>query len=96
MPSMVKVPAEFKAGASLKWQIEIQNTLNTSAALVPSVPVWDLDLFHVARTPETITYLRVRALPLILRDTNLTHPETKPECLHHLLLQRRVGTDERL
>ncbi|KAK1749703.1 glycoside hydrolase superfamily [Echria macrotheca] len=54
----IKVPPEFKAGESLKWQIEIQNTLSTSAAVTPSVPVWDVDLFHVARTPKIIDTLR--------------------------------------
>lgn len=57
--AQVKVPPEFRAGETLKWQIEIQNTLDTSAAVVPSVPVWDVDLYHVARTPKIIDTLRV-------------------------------------
>jgi len=63
--AQVKVPPEFNAGESLKWQIEIQNTLDTSKAVTPSVPVWDVDLYHVARTPKIIDTLRVGSSPLI-------------------------------
>jgi len=57
--AQVKVPPEFKPGSNLKWQIEIQNTIDTSKPLVPSVTVWDIDLYHAARNPDVIPYLRV-------------------------------------
>ena len=63
--AQVKAPPEFKAGESLKWQIEIQNTLDTSKAVIPSAPVWDVDLYHVARTPKIIDTLRVGSSPFI-------------------------------
>ena len=57
--AQVRVPPEFKPGSNLKWQIEIQNTIDTSKPLVPSVTVWDIDLYHAARNPDVIPYLRV-------------------------------------
>ncbi|KAL2129873.1 hypothetical protein VTI74DRAFT_7184 [Chaetomium olivicolor] len=52
-----QVPPNFKVG--VKWQIDIQNTIDTKAALQPAdAVVWDLDLYHVARNPEIVDYLR--------------------------------------
>jgi hypothetical protein len=55
----VRVPPEFKPGFNLKWQIEIQHAVDTSKPLAPSVTVWDIDLYHAARNPDIIPYLRV-------------------------------------
>ncbi|KAH6623208.1 glycoside hydrolase superfamily [Chaetomium tenue] len=55
--AQVDVPSNFVPG--VKWQIIIQNTLDVEAALQPTdAVVWDLDLYHVARTPEIVTHLR--------------------------------------
>jgi len=57
-----QVPPEFKIG--VKWQIEIQNTIDVKAPLQPTdAVVWDLDLYHIARTPDVVTHLRVRLTP---------------------------------
>ncbi|KAK4207745.1 glycoside hydrolase [Rhypophila decipiens] len=43
----------------VKWQIEIQSTIDPMAPLTPTdALVWDLDLYHVSRHPEVVTYLR--------------------------------------
>ncbi len=58
--AQVKVPPKFQIG--VKWQIIIQNTIDIHAAIQPiDAVVWDLDLYHVARTPGIVDYLRVRA-----------------------------------
>ncbi len=55
----VDVPPDFTPG--VKWQIEIQATLDIKAPLVPTdALVWDLDLYHLARHPEIIGFIRVR------------------------------------
>ncbi|KAK3901559.1 glycoside hydrolase superfamily [Staphylotrichum tortipilum] len=52
-----QVPPEFKVG--VKWQIEIQNTLDPIAPIQPTdAVVWDLDLYHIARTPAVVDHLR--------------------------------------
>lgn len=57
--AQVDVPSNFVPG--VKWQIIIQNTLDPVAAVNPSdAVVWDLDLYHIARTPEIVSHLRVR------------------------------------
>lgn len=57
----VNVPPNFEIGA--KWQIIIQNTIDISAPLQPTdAVVWDLDLYHIARTPKIVNYLRVSPL----------------------------------
>ncbi|KAK5655872.1 hypothetical protein OQA88_5411 [Cercophora sp. LCS_1] len=54
---VVDVPPGFTPG--VKWQIDIQHALDTSAPLVPTdAPVWDLDLYFISRNPGTIDYLR--------------------------------------
>ena len=59
LAQQVKVPANFQVGA--KWQIEIQSTLDDTKPLQPTdAVVWDLDLYHLARNPGVVTYLRVR------------------------------------
>lgn len=56
--AQVNVPPSFEVG--VKWQIVIQNTLNPTAPLQPAdAVVWDLDLYHVARTPELASHIRV-------------------------------------
>ncbi|KAM7206087.1 glycoside hydrolase [Naviculisporaceae sp. PSN 640] len=55
--AQVDVPPNF--GIEVKWQIEIQSTLDNNSALTPTdALVWDLDLYHVSRHPEVIGYLR--------------------------------------
>ncbi|AEO68168.1 cdf006f0-f919-4db2-bd3c-104b2af2c52d [Thermothielavioides terrestris] len=55
--AQVRVPTNFQVG--VKWQIEIQNTLDITKPLEPSdAVVWDLDLYHVARNPGIVDYLR--------------------------------------
>ncbi|KAH6847541.1 glycoside hydrolase superfamily [Chaetomium sp. MPI-CAGE-AT-0009] len=55
--AQVDVPPNFVPG--VKWQIIIQNTINTTAPIQPTdAVVWDLDLYHVARTPKIVEYLR--------------------------------------
>ncbi len=54
----LNVPPNFQIG--VKWQIVIQNTINIEAAIQPTdAVVWDLDLYHVARTPGIVDYLHV-------------------------------------
>lgn len=73
--AQIRVPPEFKVGA--KWQIEISTSLDHTKPLTPSVPIWDVDLYHLARTPEIIPYLRVS----ISSPTHLPTP-------HHIMTQR--------
>ncbi|KAL2163339.1 hypothetical protein VTH06DRAFT_5396 [Thermothelomyces fergusii] len=55
--AQVRVPPGFAPG--VKWQIVIQNTIDVTAPLEPAdAVVWDVDLYHVARTPEIVDYLR--------------------------------------
>ncbi|KAK3292868.1 glycoside hydrolase superfamily [Chaetomium fimeti] len=55
--AQVDVPPNFVPG--VKWQIVIQNTIDPNATLQPTdAVVWDLDLYHVVRTPEVVTTLR--------------------------------------
>ncbi|KAH6615785.1 glycoside hydrolase superfamily [Chaetomium sp. MPI-SDFR-AT-0129] len=55
--AQVSVPDNFKPG--VKWQIIIQNTLDISKPVNPTdAVVWDLDLYHVARTPEIVDHLK--------------------------------------
>lgn len=70
--AQMDVPPNFQVG--VKWQIIIQNTINTSAPLQPAdALVWDLDLYHIARTPGVVNHLRVRAtLDLFLPAPILT------------------------
>ena len=63
--AQIRVPPEFKVGT--KWQIEISTTLDHTKPLTPTVPIWDIDLYHAARTPDIIPYLRVRTCPSIPR-----------------------------
>lgn len=59
--AQVRAPPDFKPG--VKWQIVIQSTIDINAPLEPTdAVVWDLDLYHVARTPGIVNYLRVRPL----------------------------------
>ncbi len=61
LAQQVKVPSNFQVG--VKWQIEIQNTLDDTKPLQPTdAVVWDLDLYHLARNPGVVTYLRVRPI----------------------------------
>ena len=63
----VNVPPNFQIG--VKWQIVIQSTINIEAAIQPTdAVVWDLDLYHVARTPGIVDYLHVRLvlIPYVL------------------------------
>ncbi|KAK4154239.1 glycoside hydrolase superfamily [Chaetomidium leptoderma] len=63
--AQVKVPPNFVVGA--KWQIVIQNTIDISAPIAPTdAVVWDLDLYHVARTPGIVNYLRSNNPDVIL------------------------------
>lgn len=56
--AQVSVPDNFTPG--VKWQIIIQNTLDISKPVEPTdAVVWDLDLYHVARTPEIVDHLKV-------------------------------------
>lgn len=56
--AQVNVPPAFEVG--VKWQIIIQNTIDIKTPLQPSdAVVWDLDLYHVARNPGIVEYLRV-------------------------------------
>lgn len=69
--AQVNVPPNFEVG--VKWQIIIQNTIDIKAPLQPTdAVVWDLDLYHVARNPGIVDYLRVRPgstrLLLVLKD----------------------------
>ncbi|KAK3317028.1 glycoside hydrolase family 114 protein [Apodospora peruviana] len=55
--AQVTKPANFVP--EVKWQIDILNTLDTTKTLTPTdALVWDLDLFHLARHPEIIDFLR--------------------------------------
>ncbi|GAB1318128.1 hypothetical protein MFIFM68171_08338 [Madurella fahalii] len=55
--AQVTVPPNFRVGT--KWQIIIQHTINISAPLEPTdAVVWDLDLYHIARTPQVVSHLR--------------------------------------
>ncbi|KAK4233737.1 glycoside hydrolase superfamily [Achaetomium macrosporum] len=55
--AQVDVPPNFTVG--VPWQIIIQNTLDVTRPLQPTnVTVWDLDLYHIARNPNTVEYLR--------------------------------------
>lgn len=64
----VDVPPGFEPG--VKWQIDIQHSLDTSAPLVPTdAPVWDLDLYFISRNPDTVNYLRVSDIPYLLGRT---------------------------
>jgi hypothetical protein len=57
--AQVKVPSNFEP--EVKWQIVIQNTIDFTAPVQPAdAVVWDLDLYHIARTPEIVGHLRVR------------------------------------
>ncbi|KAK3380596.1 glycoside hydrolase family 114 protein [Lasiosphaeria ovina] len=53
----ISVLPNFTPG--VKWQIEIQHTIDVTKPLVPKdALVWDIDLYHVQRHPEIISYLR--------------------------------------
>ncbi|AEO59827.1 glycoside hydrolase family 114 protein [Thermothelomyces thermophilus ATCC 42464] len=55
--AQVRVPPNFEVG--VKWQIVIQSTIDVNPPLEPAdAVVWDLDLYHVARTPEVVSHLR--------------------------------------
>ncbi|KAK3305650.1 glycoside hydrolase superfamily, partial [Chaetomium strumarium] len=55
--AQVDVPPNFTPG--VPWQIIIQNTLDVTKPLQPNnVTVWDLDLYHIARNPDIVGYLR--------------------------------------
>lgn len=57
--AQVNVPPEFDPNAT--FQITIQHTLDITAPLQPAdATVWDVDLYHVARNPGVIEYLRSR------------------------------------
>jgi hypothetical protein len=58
--AQVVVPPGFTPG--VPWQIIIQNAIDPTRPLQPNVTVWDLDLYHIARNPGIVTYLRVSAL----------------------------------
>lgn len=66
----VNPPAGFDVG--VKWQIEIQNTVDITKPLNPTdALVWDVDLYHVARNPGIIDYLRVSAGRVLVLDLRL-------------------------
>jgi len=67
--AQVKVPPGWEVG--VKWQIEIQKSLDVNSPLQPAdALVWDIDLYSIARNPEIVDYVRV----CILEPSALTHP----------------------
>ncbi|KAL1844003.1 hypothetical protein VTJ49DRAFT_6407 [Mycothermus thermophilus] len=55
--AQVTVPSSFTVGA--KFQIVIHNTIDPDSPLEPAdALVWDIDLFHLARTPEVANHIR--------------------------------------
>jgi hypothetical protein len=84
--AQVNVPPGFEPG--VKWQIDIQHALDTSAPLVPAdAPVWDLDLYFISRNPDTVTYLRVSSGTHDTKHNSTDKLQgTKPRCVHHVLL----------
>jgi hypothetical protein len=90
----VDVPPGFAPG--VKWQIEIQATLDIKTPLVPTDALeWDLDLYHLARHPEIIGFIRVNP-PTPVASNQLTSLGQDPQRPHHLLLQRRPRPNHRL
>jgi len=58
--AQVNPPPNFRPEQDLKFQITIASTLDTTVPLQPAdADVWDLDLYHVARHPEIVDFLRV-------------------------------------
>ncbi|KAM7184983.1 Glycoside hydrolase superfamily [Rhypophila sp. PSN 637] len=55
--AQVVKPANFVPG--VKWQIDIMASLDITKTLTPTdALVWDLDLYHLQRHPDIITFLR--------------------------------------